>query len=47
MIEDVPPRLYHRTVKDAAFQILDGSSRLGLGTVAKFTTIFRPCHWRK
>ena len=44
-IEDVPPRLCHRTVEDAAFQILDGELTPGFG--AKFTTIFRPCHWRK
>ena len=31
-IENVPPRLYHRTVKDAAFAILNGALEPGYGS---------------
>ena len=39
-IEDVPPRLYHRTVEDAAFQILDGELTPGFGDSGKLHNYF-------
>ena len=39
-IEDVPPRLYHRTVEDAAFQILDGELTPGFGDSGKIHNYF-------
>ena len=40
MIEAVPPRLYHRTVEDAAFQILDGELTPGFGDSGKLHNYF-------
>ena len=40
VIEDVPPRLYHRTVEDAAFQILDGELTPGFGDSGKLHNYF-------
>ena len=39
-IEDVPPRLYHRTVEDAAFQILSGELPPGFGDSGKIHNYF-------
>ena len=39
-IEDLPPRLYHRTVEDAAFQILDGELTPGFGDSGKLHNYF-------
>ena len=39
-IEDVPPRLYHRTVEDAAFQIRDGELTPGFGDSGKLHNYF-------
>ena len=39
-IEDVPPRLYHRTVEDAAFQILNGELTPGFGDSGKIHNYF-------
>ena len=40
VIEDVPPRLYHRTVEDAAFQILDAELTPGFGDSGKLHNYF-------
>ena len=39
-LEDIPPRLYHRTVEDAAFQILDGELTSGFGQSGKMHNYF-------
>ena len=39
-LEDIPPRLYHRTVEEAAFQILDSELTPGYGQSGKMHNYF-------